>query len=166
MSAPQTLPGAVKHQVIAGFTQAAARYDTGGTEFFTDMGTRLVDQAQIRPGALVLDVGCGKGAVTLPAARLAGDHRPRLRHRPGPPDAGRRSSPGPRLRAGHHHRRARRRRRPAVPGRAVRCDPGRERDPVPAPPRVRRAALAVPAANRAAPSVSPGAWRKIPAGNR
>ena len=73
MSAPQTLPGAVKHQVVAGFTQAAARYDTGGTEFFTDMGTRLVDQAQIRPGARVLDVGCGKGAVTLPAARLAGD---------------------------------------------------------------------------------------------
>ena len=73
MSTPQTLPGAVKHQVIAGFTQAAARYDTGGTEFFTTMGTRLVDQAQIRPGALVLDVGCGKGAVTLPAARQARD---------------------------------------------------------------------------------------------
>ncbi len=73
MTTPQTLPGAVKHQVIAGFTQAAARYDTGGTEFFTAMGTRLVDQAQIRPGARVLDVGCGKGAVTLPAARLAGD---------------------------------------------------------------------------------------------
>ncbi len=72
MSTPQTLPGAVKHQVIAGFTQAAARYDTGGTEFFTAMGTRLVEQAQIGPGARVLDVGCGKGAVTLPAARLAG----------------------------------------------------------------------------------------------
>ena len=73
MSTPQTLPGAVKHQVIAGFTQAAARYDTGGTEFFTAMGTRLVEQAQIGPGARVLDVGCGKGAVTLPAARLAGE---------------------------------------------------------------------------------------------
>ena len=72
MSTPQTLPGAVKHQVIAGFTQTASRYDTGGTEFFTAMGIRLVDQAQIRPGARVLDVGCGKGAVTLPAARRAG----------------------------------------------------------------------------------------------
>ena len=72
MTTPQTLPGAVKHQVIAGFTQTAARYDTGGTDFFTAMGTRLADQAQIRPGARVLDVGCGKGAVTLPAARLAG----------------------------------------------------------------------------------------------
>ena len=118
MSTPQTLPGAVKHQVIAGFTQTASRYDTGGTEFFTAMGIRLVDQAQIRPGARVLDVGCGKGAVTLPAARRAGITgrvhaidlaRPMLR---------RRSSPGPRLRAGHDHRCARRRRGPAVPGRA------------------------------------------------
>ena len=72
MSAPQTLPGAVKHQVIAGFTRAAARYDTGGTEFFTAIGRRLVDLAGVHAGARVLDVGCGKGAVTLPAARLAG----------------------------------------------------------------------------------------------
>ena len=72
MSAPQTLPAAVKDQVIAGFTQAASGYDEGGTEFFQQMGARLVDQAGVRPGAHVLDVGCGKGAVTLPAARLAG----------------------------------------------------------------------------------------------
>ena len=59
--------------MIAGFTQAAARYDEGGTEFFQEMGARLVDQADVRPGAHVLDVGCGKGAVTVPAARLAGE---------------------------------------------------------------------------------------------
>ena len=73
MSAPQALPGTVKHQVITGFTEAACRYDEGGTEFFTDMGCRLVDQANVQPGAHVLDVGCGKGAVTVPAARLAGE---------------------------------------------------------------------------------------------
>ena len=73
MSAPQTLPAAVKDQVIAGFTQAASGYDEGGTEFFQKMGARLVDQANVRPGAHVLDVGCGKGAVTVPAARLAGE---------------------------------------------------------------------------------------------
>ena len=73
MSAPQALPGTVKHQVIAGFTQAASGYDEGGTEFFTDMGARLAGQAGVRPGAHVLDVGCGKGAVTIPAARLAGE---------------------------------------------------------------------------------------------
>ena len=145
MSTPQTLPGTVKHQVIAGFTQAAGRYDEGGTEFFTAMGTRLVDLADVRPGARVLDVGCGKGAVTLPAARLAGEHRPRLCHRPGRPDAGRRSSAGPRLRAGHHHRYARRRRRPAVRGRDLRRHPGRVCDPAPAAASTGRAALAGPA---------------------
>ena len=73
MSAPRALPGTVKHQVITGFTEAAGRYGEGGTEFFTDMGCRLVDQANVQPGAHVLDVGCGKGAVTIPAARLAGE---------------------------------------------------------------------------------------------
>ena len=36
------------------------------------MGEHLVAQAGIGPGAVVLDLGCGKGAVTLPAARAAG----------------------------------------------------------------------------------------------
>ena len=37
------------------------------------MGCRLVDLARVHAGAHVLDVGCGKGAVTIPAARLAGE---------------------------------------------------------------------------------------------
>jgi ubiquinone/menaquinone biosynthesis C-methylase UbiE len=61
-------------KVTAGFTQAAERYDTDGTGFFAHMGARLVDLAGVGPGAQVLDVGCGKGAVTIPAARLAGEH--------------------------------------------------------------------------------------------
>jgi ubiquinone/menaquinone biosynthesis C-methylase UbiE len=69
---PGALPSVTTEQVAAGFAQAAERYDTDGTEFFTDMGCRLVDQADVRPGADVLDVGCGKGAVTIPAGRLAG----------------------------------------------------------------------------------------------
>jgi SAM-dependent methyltransferase len=67
------LPPVVKKQVAAGFAETADRYGTTGTEFFTDMGGRLVDQAEVRPGMRVLDVGCGKGAVTIPAARLAGE---------------------------------------------------------------------------------------------
>ena len=38
MSSTPALPGSVKDQVIGGFTQAAGRFDEGGTEFFTDMG--------------------------------------------------------------------------------------------------------------------------------
>lgn len=65
-------PQAVKQQVSDGFADATAGYDTTGTEFFTTMGKNLVADARVPPGAWVLDVGCGKGAVTIPAARAAG----------------------------------------------------------------------------------------------
>ncbi len=67
-------PEAVKQQVSEGFADAAAAYDTTGTEFFTTMGTNLITHAAIPAGAWVLDVGCGKGAVSIPAARAAGPY--------------------------------------------------------------------------------------------
>jgi SAM-dependent methyltransferase len=68
---PQS-PQEDRQQVSEGFADAAAGYDTTGTEFFTTMGQHLVDHAAIPTGAWVLDLGCGKGAVTIPAARAAG----------------------------------------------------------------------------------------------
>jgi ubiquinone/menaquinone biosynthesis C-methylase UbiE len=65
-------PQTVTQQVSEGFADAAAGYDTTGTEFFTTMGTNLVAAVRIPAGAWVLDVGCGKGAVSIPAARAAG----------------------------------------------------------------------------------------------
>jgi ubiquinone/menaquinone biosynthesis C-methylase UbiE len=65
-------PGAVAGEVAAGFDAAAEAYDATGTEFFAYLARRLVDLAGIPPGATVLDVGCGKGAATVPAARAAG----------------------------------------------------------------------------------------------
>ena len=64
-------PGAAG-EVAAGFDAAAEAYDATGTEFFAHLAGRLVDLAGIRPGATVLDVGCGKGAATVPAARAGG----------------------------------------------------------------------------------------------
>lgn len=72
MSAPD--PEAASQQVADGFAAAADGYDTTGTEFFTVMGAHLVTHARIPAGAWVLDVGCGKGAVSFPAARAAGPY--------------------------------------------------------------------------------------------
>ena len=68
---PQTGPE-VTQRAAEGFAAAAEAYDSTGTEFFRRMGEHLVAQAGIAPGAIVLDIGCGKGAVTIPAARAAG----------------------------------------------------------------------------------------------
>lgn len=63
---------AYKTTVTQAFNAAAARYDRGGVEFFSPMGRRLVERVAPRPGDSVLDVGCGRGACTFPAARLVG----------------------------------------------------------------------------------------------
>ncbi|MGA5298736.1 class I SAM-dependent methyltransferase [Nucisporomicrobium flavum] len=58
--------------LIRAFDEAAATYDAVDVEFFTPMGAELVRRAGIRPGDHVLDVGCGRGAVLVPAAAAAG----------------------------------------------------------------------------------------------
>lgn len=58
--------------VPGGFECVASRYDSTGTEFFGDLATRLVRVAEITAGSRVVDLGCGKGAATLLAARAAG----------------------------------------------------------------------------------------------
>jgi ubiquinone/menaquinone biosynthesis C-methylase UbiE len=58
--------------VIAVFDEVADTYDAVDVDFFTPMGVELVRRAAIVPGESVLDVGCGRGAVLLPAARAAG----------------------------------------------------------------------------------------------
>ena len=61
-----------KTAVTAAFDQAAAAYDRLGVEFFTPMGRRLVDRVAPRHGERVLDVGCGRGACSFPAAARVG----------------------------------------------------------------------------------------------
>jgi ubiquinone/menaquinone biosynthesis C-methylase UbiE len=72
MARPDPGPRAQAGAVAAGFDAAAEDYDATGTEFFAHLARRLVDLAGIRPGATVLEVGCGKGAATVPAAQAAG----------------------------------------------------------------------------------------------
>jgi ubiquinone/menaquinone biosynthesis C-methylase UbiE len=58
--------------IITIFNEAAATYDQVGVDFGIPMGAELVRRARIRAGDRVLDVGCGRGAVLLPAAEAAG----------------------------------------------------------------------------------------------
>jgi len=58
--------------LIRAFDEAAPTYDAVDVDFFTPMGAELVRRARIRAGEHVLDVGCGRGAVLVPAAAAAG----------------------------------------------------------------------------------------------
>ena len=54
------------------FDGAAAVYDRTGPSLFARWGARLVELMAPEPGAYVLDVATGRGAVLLPAAQRVG----------------------------------------------------------------------------------------------
>jgi SAM-dependent methyltransferase len=54
------------------FDRAAPTYDLIGASYHAEFGRRLVEIARLRPGASVLDVACGRGAVLIPAAKTIG----------------------------------------------------------------------------------------------
>ncbi|GAB2595829.1 hypothetical protein GCM10027168_30640 [Streptomyces capparidis] len=54
------------------FDRSAPTYERVGVEHFADLGRRLVAHAGLTEGQRVLDVGCGTGAVLVPAARAVG----------------------------------------------------------------------------------------------
>ena len=61
-----------KQSIAAVFDRASDTYDRTGVEFFGVVGRTLVERAAVRPGERVLELGCGRGAATLPAAERVG----------------------------------------------------------------------------------------------
>ena len=58
---------------VAGlFDALSATYDAVGVDFFAPIADRLLEAMPPRSGERWLDVGCGRGAVLLPAARAVG----------------------------------------------------------------------------------------------
>ena len=54
------------------FTKVSKGFDQTGPKFFSHFGELLVNFSDIKEGSKVLDVGCGRGASLIPAAKLVG----------------------------------------------------------------------------------------------
>jgi ubiquinone/menaquinone biosynthesis C-methylase UbiE len=60
--------------IIGLFNEVADSYDRIGPRVFAHFGQRLVQRASLIPGARVLDVAAGRGAILFPAAERVGQH--------------------------------------------------------------------------------------------
>jgi len=58
--------------ITAAYTALAGTWDTAGAEWNQPVGNRLVELAGLAPHLRVLDIGCGAGAATIPAAHAVG----------------------------------------------------------------------------------------------
>src|SRR3954447_7106428 len=54
------------------FTELAPVYDSSGVEFFGPMARRLVELLDPAPGERARDIGCGRGAASMPLAEAVG----------------------------------------------------------------------------------------------
>ena len=64
-------PETLKQRMLDCWEAEAAEYDEGG-DFTAELAGRLVRQADLQPNQSVLDVACGTGNLTLPAAETVG----------------------------------------------------------------------------------------------
>ena len=56
------------------YNAAADYFDDGPLAFWDRYGQRTIERLRLRPGSVILDVGCGSGASAIPAAKVVGPH--------------------------------------------------------------------------------------------
>ena len=54
------------------YNAAADHFDDAPLAFWERYGQRTVERLRLRPGSVILDVGCGSGASAIPAAKIVG----------------------------------------------------------------------------------------------
>ncbi len=59
-----------KEKVKAAFDRSAGKFDEVGPQYFRYFGELLASEAGIQPDDNVLDIACGRGAVTFPIAKM------------------------------------------------------------------------------------------------
>lgn len=65
---------AAKLKAATTYNAAADHFDDGPLAFWARVGQRTVDRLRLKPGSVILDVGCGSGASAIPAAIAVGPH--------------------------------------------------------------------------------------------
>lgn len=71
MEPTDTTIAATSDEVVQFWQRACPTYDTV-VAYFSVLGQRVIDLAGLHAGEAVIDIACGKGATTLPAARAVG----------------------------------------------------------------------------------------------
>src|SRR3954465_10446671 len=61
------------------YNAAADHFDDGALAFWDRYGRETIERLRLKPGSIVLDVGCGSGASAIPAAKAVGPSRHRRR---------------------------------------------------------------------------------------
>src|SRR6185437_3764579 len=56
------------------YNAAADHFDDGPLAFWDRYGRETIERLRLKPGSIVLDVGCGSGASAIPAAKAVGPH--------------------------------------------------------------------------------------------
>ena len=67
-----TITESAKLKSAATYNAAADHFDDGPLAFWDRYGRKTIERLRLKPGSIVLDVGCGSGASAIPAAKAVG----------------------------------------------------------------------------------------------